>query len=154
MDFESLFTGLDRLFAVPGFILDLGQRPICSAEIVLGYGIVHGEFFKSADLERLLKGSDGGRGLGESLERLNSALHIDDGGQNKADLNGVDLEGLWQAYYDSQYCPERKNMAAFRRHMPRRDQQAAGLRLVQNKRMRLLRPSLAKVDSCNIVMIF
>ena len=48
--------------------------------------------------------------------------------------NDANVDGLWQVYYDSQYCPERKNLAAFRRHMPRRDQEAAGLRLVQNKK--------------------
>lgn len=67
-----------------------------------------------------------GQGLSESLERLKSALHFGE------DVSNVD--GLWQVYYDSQYCPERKNLAAFRRHMPRRDQEAAGLRLVQNKK--------------------
>ncbi|MCX6673559.1 MAG: DUF4130 domain-containing protein [Methanothrix sp.] len=68
---------------------------------------------------------DHGRGLNESLERLKSALHCSE--------NGPDVEGLWQVYYDSQYCPERKNPAAFHRHMPRRDQEAAGLRLVQSQ---------------------
>ena len=48
-------------------------------------------------------------------------------------MQDQDVESLWQIYYDSQYCPERKNLAAFHRHMPRRDQEAAGLRLVQNK---------------------
>lgn len=69
---------------------------------------------------------DHGKGLNDSLERLKSALHCSEDGSN--------VEGLWQAYYDSQYCPERKNLAAFRRNMPRRDQEAAGLRLVQNRK--------------------
>jgi probable DNA metabolism protein len=69
-----------------------------------------------------------GRGLGESLERLKSAL------QDYQDGAIADVEDLWQAYYDSQYCPERKNLAAFRRRMPRRDQEAVGLRLMQNRR--------------------
>jgi probable DNA metabolism protein len=66
------------------------------------------------------------QGLAETLERLKSALHCSE--------EGSDVEGLWQVYYDSQYCPERKNLAAFHRHMPRRDQKAAGLRLLQNKK--------------------
>lgn len=69
---------------------------------------------------------DHGQELSKSLERLKSALHCGEDGYN--------VEDLWQVYYDSQYCPERKNLAAFRRHMPRRDQEAAGLRLVQNKK--------------------
>ena len=43
------------------------------------------------------------------------------------------MDGLWQVYYDSQYCPERKNLKSFRQRMPKRDQNAAGLRLIQNK---------------------
>ena len=50
---------------------------------------------------------------------------------NVGDLN---VDDLWQVYYDSQYCPERKNLAVFHSRMPRRDQEAAGLRLVQNKK--------------------
>jgi probable DNA metabolism protein len=69
---------------------------------------------------------DHGQELSKSLERLKSALHCGEDGYN--------VEDLWQVYYDSQYCPERKNLAAFLRHMPRRDQEAAGLRLVQNKK--------------------
>jgi len=73
---------------------------------------------------------DHGRGLNESLERLKSALHCSEDGCEDVS----NMEGLWQVYYDSQYCPERKNPEAFRRHMPRRDQDSAGLRLLQNKK--------------------
>jgi probable DNA metabolism protein len=65
-------------------------------------------------------------GMAETLEKLKSALHCTEDESN--------VESLWQVYYDSQYCPERKNLVAFRRHMPRRDQEAAGLRMVQNKK--------------------
>ncbi|MBN1235485.1 MAG: DUF4130 domain-containing protein [Methanotrichaceae archaeon] len=74
---------------------------------------------------------DHGQGLSESLERLKSALPCTENGTN---IQNPDVEGLWQVYYDSQYCPERRNLAAFRRQMPRRDQEAAGLRLMQNKK--------------------
>ncbi len=74
---------------------------------------------------------ENGQGLSESLEALKSALHCT---KDESREDRPSLEGLWQVYYDSQYCPERKNLAAFRRHMPRRDQEAAGLRLVQNKK--------------------
>jgi len=98
-----------------------------------------------------------GGGMAETLEklRLMAALRCGQDGscEEKAvacdfndknpckDLSGV--EDLWQVYYDSQYCPERKNLAAFKRNMPRRDQEAAGLRLVQNRRN-------ATLDSFNI----
>jgi hypothetical protein len=66
-----------------------------------------------------------------ALEKLKTAMHCSEDGSSE-DRSSV--EELWQVYYDSQYCPERKNLAAFHRHMPKRDQEAAGLRLVQNKK--------------------
>jgi len=84
--------------------------------------------------------SDHGVGMAVVLERLKKALHCS---EDESDEDGLDgdrcngqssVESLWQVYYDSQYCPQRKNPAAFRRQMPRRDQEAAGLRLVQNKK--------------------
>ena len=73
---------------------------------------------------------DHGRGLAETLEKLKAALPLEAG------ANGLDpdVKGLWQVYYDSQYCPERRNLAAFKRHMPRKDQDAAGLRMVQDRK--------------------
>jgi probable DNA metabolism protein len=73
---------------------------------------------------------DHGKGLAKTLEKLKAAL------PHEAGANGLDpdVNGLWQVYYDSQYCPERRNLAAFKRHMPRKDQDAAGLRLVQDRR--------------------
>jgi probable DNA metabolism protein len=82
---------------------------------------------------------DHGGGMAATLEKLKGALHCSQDGSScdeascdYKDPSGV--EDLWQVYYDSQYCPERKNLAAFKRHMPRRDQEAAGLRLVQNRK--------------------
>ena len=73
---------------------------------------------------------DHGKGLAETLEKLKAALPLEDG----ADGLDPDVKNLWQVYYDSQYCPERRNLAAFKRHMPRKDQDAAGLRMVQDRR--------------------
>jgi probable DNA metabolism protein len=73
---------------------------------------------------------DHGSGMAITLEKLKTALHCS---EDESSEDRSNVEGLWQVYYDSQYCPERKNLAAFKRHMPRRDQEAAGLRLVQNK---------------------
>ncbi|HNX09757.1 MAG TPA: DUF4130 domain-containing protein [Methanothrix sp.] len=105
---------------------------------------------------------DRGSGLNESLDRLRSALQDDSHSNCCSDSNGfgsqeyadariyetddddkssqnaimheINAECLWQTYYDSQYCIERKNKTTFRSRMPRRDQEAAGLRLVQNKK--------------------
>lgn len=79
---------------------------------------------------------DHGAAMAETVQRLKLALHCSE--------ERSDVEGLWQTYYDSQYCPERRNLEAFRRHMPRRDQQAAGLRLVQNKKNATLEDFLGK----------
>jgi probable DNA metabolism protein len=83
---------------------------------------------------------DHGGGMNATLEKLKGVLHCDQDGSSE-NSSGKDLtndrsnvESLWQIYYDSQYCPERKNLKAFKRHMPRRDQEAAGLRLVQNRK--------------------
>ena len=75
-----------------------------------------------------------GHGLEESLEGLKSALQSNNSMQNETSRDDLDVDRLWQTFYDSQYCPERDNLAAFRRHMPRRDQEAAGMRLVNKKR--------------------
>jgi len=79
---------------------------------------------------------DHGRGIAETLERLRSALGLpeDDPDADNSNMSDLNLDDLWQVYYDSQYCPEKKNLAVFHQRMPRRDQDAAGLRMVQNKK--------------------
>ncbi len=64
-------------------------------------------------------------GIVGTLEQLGSNLPCTD--------EESDVESLWRIYYESQYCPDRKNIAAFHRRMPRRDLEAAGWRPVQNK---------------------
>jgi len=73
---------------------------------------------------------DRGPGLTETVQRLKKVLP-DCGEVGEQESN---VEELWQVYYDSQYCRERKNVEAFKSHMPRRDQESAGLRLVQGRR--------------------
>ena len=79
---------------------------------------------------------DHGQGMNETLERLSSSLDCPENGPDAGnpDVGDLDVDDLWQVYYDSQYCPEKKNLGVFRQRMPRRDQDAAGLRLVQNKK--------------------
>ena len=79
---------------------------------------------------------DHGRGIAETLERLSSALGLPENGPDAGnpDMGDLNVDDLWQVYYDSQYCPEKKNLAVFHQRMPRRDQDAAGLRMVQNKK--------------------
>ncbi len=84
---------------------------------------------------------DHGKGMAETLDRLKSALdctrnspNMDNPNAGNLNAGSLNVDDLWQVYYDSQYCPERKNLAVFHQRMPRRDQEAAGLRLVQNKK--------------------
>jgi len=88
-----------------------------------------------------------GNGLAESLESLRSALRSDNGQQKEIVRDDLDVDRLWQIFYDSQYCPERVNLAAFHRHMPRRDQGAAGLRLLNKKKNASLEPFLGGSNS-------
>ncbi len=82
---------------------------------------------------------DHGSGIAATLEKLKAALHCDQDGSCSDEAScdckePSDVEDLWQVYYDSQYCPERKNLAAFKRHMPRRDQEAAGMSLGKTRK--------------------
>ena len=107
-------------------ICDYFARRNAGIIVVLGHG---SESWISLCLEgRIWR--DHGSGMAITLEKLKTALHCS---EDESSEDRSNVEGLWQVYYDSQYCPERKNLAAFKRHMPRRDQEAAGLRLVQNK---------------------
>jgi probable DNA metabolism protein len=78
-----------------------------------------------------------GAGMTETLERLGSALR--DSGEVR------DAEGILKTYYDSQYCPERKNLRVFIQRMPRRDQDSAGLHLMQGKNNVTLEDFFAKI---------
>jgi DNA polymerase len=53
-----------------------------------------------------------GIGLKETLEEIQPAL-------SGAKVQ-EDIEAVWKVYYQSQYCPERRNIAAFRRRMPKK----------------------------------
>jgi len=102
--------------------------------IVLGNGAESWTAFFRQDRMMRIHGA----GLNETLDRLKSALKISEE-EKGADAEGAkandqDVDDIWQTYYDSQYCPERKNLQAFRQRMPARDQEAAGLQLMQKKR--------------------
>jgi hypothetical protein len=80
---------------------------------------------------------DGGRmfsehdeGLIESLEKIKSAL----GCFNDCE----DAEDIWNVYYQSQYCAERRNIEAFHRRMPKKALASAGSVIEQNKNRKTL----------------
>jgi len=66
-----------------------------------------------------------GAKMAETLEQFKSSFNCSE--------EGRDVKDIWQAYYDSQYSPCHKSAKSSHKRMPRRDQKAAGLRMVQNK---------------------
>ena len=71
---------------------------------------------------RILQGNSGS--LERTLEEISSVL-----GRVEKDR---DLEEVWKVYYSSQYSPERRNLRAFHRRMPRGALDRAGIELEQN----------------------
>lgn len=71
---------------------------------------------------RVLQGN--GDSLEQTLEKISSVL-------GSAEKNR-DPEELWKVYYTSQYSPERRNIKAFHKRMPRNALSRAGLELEQN----------------------
>ncbi len=132
LDSQVLYGFFKPRHAIGEHICDYFARRNAGTIIVLGNG-------RESWIALCREGriwQDHGAGMAITLEKLKGVLPCswdrpsDDGSYE--DLSKV--EDLWQIYYDSQYCPERKNPAAFRRQMPRKDQEAAGLRMVQNKK--------------------
>ncbi len=68
-----------------------------------------------------------GGSLARSLEEIKSALNC------SGDQDREDVAAVWEAYYASQYCPERRNIVAFHRRMPKEALASAGLKLERNK---------------------
>ena len=71
---------------------------------------------------RVLQGNSGS--LEQTLEEISGVF----GGVEK----DRDPEEVWKIYYSSQYSPERRNIKAFHRRMPRDALDRAGLELEQN----------------------
>lgn len=66
-----------------------------------------------------------GKGLAETLEGLATAFD--------ASEENLELEGIWRIYYESQYCPQRRNLGAFQRRMPRRALEESKLTIERNR---------------------
>ncbi|NPV63076.1 MAG: DUF4130 domain-containing protein [Methanotrichaceae archaeon] len=92
-----------------GFIIALGNGSRSWVSLCRSGGIVHLS----------------GRGLEETLSSLSERM------EQVSEGSGV--EGIWEVYYRSQYCPERRNLQAFGRRMPEKALRSAGLRLEKNR---------------------
>jgi len=70
--------------------------------------------------------------LGKSLDEVKSALSIFEEDEEEAGCM-ENIEKVWKVYYSSQFCPERENISAFHRRMPKKVLNSAGLEVEQNK---------------------
>lgn len=70
-----------------------------------------------------------GKGLDRTLDEIKSGLSLSKGAAD----GQKSIEEIWKVYYSSQYCPERRNISAFHRRMPKRILGSAGLEVEQNK---------------------
>jgi uracil-DNA glycosylase len=66
-----------------------------------------------------------GGGIDDALRALQSAVNAGQAGSN--------IEKIWEIYYASQYCPERRNLKHFSSRMPKKALKSAGLSLEGNK---------------------
>lgn len=95
----------------PGVIIVLGHSSESWISILLGGKII----------------SQHGGSLANSLEEIKSALNC------SGDRDREDVAAVWETYYASQYCRERRNIVAFHRRMPKEALASAGLKLERNK---------------------
>lgn len=70
-----------------------------------------------------------GKGLDRTLDEIKSGLNLSE----RATDGQESIEEIWKVYYSSQYCPERRNISAFHRRMPKKVLDSAGLEVEQNK---------------------
>lgn len=108
---------------IGNYIAERFARKNPGAIIVLGHSSESWISLCPIDEGRIICGH--GEGLTESLEKIKSALGCSE--------DGEDAEAIWNIYYQSQYCPERRNIKAFHRRMPGKALASAGLKIEQNK---------------------
>lgn len=89
--------------------------------IVLGNSL---ESWVSLYAKEILSSSNG-MAMEQTLEELGGVL-------SSAERDN-DIEAIWKVYYSSQYSPERRNLRAFHRRMPRTTLGSACLEVEQNK---------------------
>lgn len=123
-----LYGYLKPRHKIGGYIAERLARRNLGIIIVLGYSSESWISLCLSDEGRIL--NEHGGGMTESLEEIQSALGCFKDGGN--------AEDVWKLYYQSQYCPERRNIEAFHRRMPRKALASAGLKIEQNKNRKTL----------------
>lgn len=129
---QVLYGYLKPRHRIGGHISDHFARRTPGIMVVLGNG--NESWISLCREDRIMQHR--GKGMAETLERIKSALDCSGNGPSpdNANVGDLNMDDLWQVYYDSQYCPERKNLTTFRQRMPKRDRNSTGLRLIQNKK--------------------
>ncbi|MFB3765503.1 MAG: DUF4130 domain-containing protein [Methanotrichaceae archaeon] len=72
-----------------------------------------------------------GKGLDSTLDEIKLALSVSEEFEEAGGIENI--ETIWKAYYSSQFCPERENISAFHRRMPKKVLNSAGLEVEKNK---------------------
>jgi hypothetical protein len=91
-----------------------------------------------------------GSGLERAVEEMRSIL-----GSIEGDSSASSADKIWNVYYKSQYCPERRNLRAFHRRMPKKSLSSAGLRMECNRNCLTLREffngeQMGRSDDCDL----
>lgn len=68
-----------------------------------------------------------GNSLDKTLDEIRLALSIPEGDSRES------IEKIWEAYYSSQFCPEREDITAFHRRMPKKVLNSSSLEVERNK---------------------
>jgi probable DNA metabolism protein len=66
-----------------------------------------------------------GAGIEDTIKAFQSAMGAMPGDQG--------IERIWETYYASQYCPERRNLQSFNHRMPKKALSSAGLAIERNE---------------------
>ncbi len=118
-----LYGYLKPRHKIGGYVAESFARRSPGVIVVLGHS---SESWIAILLDDKIISQHGGS-LARSLEEIKSALNRSD------DPNREDVAAIWETYYASQYCPKRRNIAAFHRRMPKEALASAGLKLERNK---------------------
>jgi probable DNA metabolism protein len=118
-----LYGYLKPRHKIGGYVAERFARRSPGVIVILGHSR---ESWISIFLDGKMISQHGGS-LAKSLEEIKSALSC------SGDRDREDAAAVWEAYYASQYCSERKNIAAFHRRMPMKALSSAGLKPERNK---------------------
>jgi hypothetical protein len=120
-----LYGYLKPRHRIGGYVCDLLAKRSDDTIIILGN--IQESWVSLCRNGRIMRCS--GKGLSRTLDDISSELSI-----HKDEVGACEnLEDIWKVYYKSQYCPERRNISAFHRRIPKKVLYSAGLEAERNK---------------------